>query len=411
MLGIDSLQEKYEVLKSYLNERTLRIWSAAEALSLKRGGISQVAKATGISRTTIYVGIKELERDTERGMAPKKTGGIRKKGGGRKKITEKDPGLMRDLESLIEPVTRGDPESPLRWTCKSTTKIAAELRAMGHSVSQRKVCDLLHELGYSLQSNRKSREGSTHADRDAQFHYIWQQVLNFQAGSQPVISVDTKKKELIGDFKNGGREWAEKGKPVEVNVHDFVDPVLGKVVPYGVYDLTADRGWVSVGIDHDTAEFAVESIRRWWKEMGSLMYTEATEILITADCGGSNGNRVRLWKRELQSLADEMNLQISVSHFPPGTSKWNRIEHKMFCHISQNWRGRPLTSREVVVKLIANATTQKGLEIRALLDEKRYPTGIKISDDEFKSIAIERSDFHGEWNYTINPRKLAGSMN
>jgi len=410
MLGIDSLQEKYKVLKSYLNEQTLRIWSAVEARSLKRGGISHVAKATGISRTTIYAGIKELERDTEGELAPKRTGCIRKQGGGRKKITEKDPGLMRDLESLIEPVTRGDPESPLRWTCKSTTKIAAELRAMGHPISQRKVCDLLYELGYSLQSNRKSREGSTHADRDAQFNYIWQQVLNFQVRSQPVISVDTKKKELIGEFKNGGSEWAEKGRPVEVNVHDFADPALGKVVPYGIYDLTANKGWVSVGIDHDTAEFAVESIRRWWKEMGRLMYPNATELLITADCGGSNGSRVRLWKRELQNFADEINLQISVSHFPPGTSKWNKIEHRMFCHISQNWRGRPLTSREVVINLIANTTTQKGLEIRAHLDGKRYTTGIKVSNDEFNSIAIERSDFHGEWNYTINPRKLAGTM-
>jgi len=311
------------------------------------------------------------------------------------------------LEALIEPVTRGDPESPLRWTCKSTTKLAAELRAMGYQVSQRTVCDLLEQLGYSLQSNRKIREGQSHPDRDAQFLHIASTVKEFQQRQQPVISVDTKKKELIGQFKNNGREWRLKGKPLAVNTHDFVDPELGKVIPYGIYDLSTNQGWVNVGIDHDTASFAVSSIRRWWQEMGKEIYPQATELLITADCGGSNGYRVRLWKMELQLLASEMGITIHVCHLPPGTSKWNKIEHRLFCHISQNWRGRPLTSLQVVVNLISNTRTSTGLKVTAKLDDNHYATGIKVPDQQFKAIAIDRHDFHGEWNYRIQPQIFA----
>jgi hypothetical protein len=312
---------------------------------------------------------------------------------------------LEDLDKLVDPITRGDPESPLRWTCKSTTKLAKELRAKGHQVSQRTVWTLLDQLGYSMQSNRKTLEGSENPDRDEQFHYIANKVQQFQETSLPVISVDTKKKELIGRFKNAGREWQKKGEPEEVNVHDFADKELGKIVPYGVYDLTHNQGWVSIGINHDTAEFAVATIRRWWKRMGHRLYPDATELLITADGGGSNGSRVRLWKIELQKLADELNMTIHVCHFPPGTSKWNKIEHRMFCHISENWRGRPLESQAVVVNLIANTRTEKGLEIQAELDEALYSTGIKIPDKYMASLFIQRDEFHGEWNYRIGPRK------
>jgi len=402
---VKKLKTKYKKLCPFLNERTLRIWSAIEAQSLGRGGITKVSEATSLSRTTIYKAIAELSMKTRPKRAKEEPKRIRKPGGGRKKLKDKDATLLEDLDSILEPVTRGDPESPLRWTCKSTTKIAEELQAQGHQVSQRTVCDLLYELGYSLQSNRKIREGSQHSDRNGQFLYIYNTVKRFQAKGEPVISVDTKKKELIGEFKNSGQEWRKRGKPIEVNIHDFADPALGKVIPYGIYDITANKGWVNIGITHDTAEFAVESIRRWWYEMGKPMYPDASEFLITADCGGSNGSRVRLWKLELQKLADELGMVIHICHFPPGTSKWNKIEHRMFCFITKNWRGRPLASREVVVNLIANTRTSKGLEIIAKLDHSKYETGIKVTDEEFKSIVLKKDDFHGEWNYKIKPRK------
>jgi hypothetical protein len=314
---------------------------------------------------------------------------------------------MGDLDALVEPTARGDPQSPLRWTCKSTPRLAKELAARGHAVSQRSVCDLLGQLGYSLQGTRKTREGGHHPDRDAQFGYIAAKAAQYQATGEPVISVDTKKKELIGDFKNGGQEWQPKGIPERVRVYDFIDPTRGKVAPYGVYDVGANQGWVSVGITHDTAEFAVETIRRWWREMGQPLYPHAQRLLITADCGGSNGYRVRLWRLALQQLADEMNMTIQVCHLPPGTSKWNKIEHRMFCHITQNWRGRPLVSREVVVNLIGQTTTATGLRIQAELDENTYSAGIKVSDQELAALALERDTFHGEWNYRLKPRPLA----
>lgn len=382
-----TLATKYATIAPHLNEKTRRVWAATEALALGHGGISAVAEVTGLSRTTIHRAIRELRTDAS---APNTTERLRlrQRGGGRKALTARDATLRADLEALVDPATRGDPESPLRWTCKSTTKLATELQAQGHQVSQRSVVRLLHELGYSLQSNRKIQEGTTHPDRDAQFRYIAQQVKQFQQQGQPVISVDTKKKELLGAFYNKGREWHPTGQPEAVQVHDFPDPLLGKAIPYGVYDVAANQGWVNVGLDHDTAQFAVASIRRWWDEMGQPLYPAATALLITADGGGSNGSRTRLWKVELQHLADDLGLTIQVCHFPPGTSKWNKIEHRMFCHISQNWRGRPLTSREVVVNLISQTTTTQGLEIRAGLDENLYPTGIKVSDDLFESLAL-----------------------
>lgn len=399
------MASKYKALSVRLDEATLRLWAAMEARQLGHGGISIVAKAVGMSRTTIYAGLAELDRTapiTATPIGPKPR--VRTQGGGRKKLIAKDPTLLPDLEALVDTGSRGDPMSPLRWTCKSTPRLAQELRAQGHAVSQRTVCDLLTTLGYSLQSTRKTREGGNHPDRDAQFQHIAHQVTQYQTTGDPVISVDTKKKELIGDFKNGGQEWQPKGKPEAVRVYDFIDPALGKVAPYGVYDLTTNQGWVSVGIDHDTAEFAVESIRRWWREMGQPLYPKATRLLITADCGGSNGYRVRWWRVQLQKLADELGLMIQVCHFPPGTSKWNKIEHRLFCHITQNWRGRPLLSREVVVNLIGNTTTAGGVKIHAKLDENTYTPGIKVSDQELAELAIEREAFHGEWNYKISPR-------
>ena len=406
------IQSKYRALAGRLDEATLRLWAAVEARALGRGGVSMVAKAIGMSRTTIYAGLEELEAPKVRSASTPSSSGdgagkrrIRAKGGGRKKLSDKDATLLRDLDALVEPTARGDPMSPLRWTCKSTPRLAQDLAKLGHEVSQRSVCDLLAQLNYSLQSTRKTREGGQHADRDAQFHHIASMAAQYQAAGDPVISVDTKKKELIGDFKNGGREWRPKGDPEPVRVHDFIDPELGKVAPYGVYDIATNQGWVSVGIDHDTAEFAVESIRRWWKEMGCPHYPRARRLLITADCGGSNGYRVRLWPLQLQKLADEVNLVIQVCHLPPGTSKWNKIEHRMFCHITNNWRGRPLVSREVVVNLIGNTTTDSGLRIRSQLDENSYEAGIKVSDEELAEMAIERDEFHGEWNYRLRPRE------
>lgn len=391
---------KFKKIRPYLDEKALRVWAAAEAAPFTRGSISRLSKITGISRPTIYAGIEELKRKKTK-CQTKKAGRIRKEGGGRKKLEEKDPTLLNDLEALIDSSTRGDPRCPLKWSSKSTLKITAELKKIGHKVSQPTVYKLLYEMDYSMQSNRKAKEGASHPDRDAQFCYIAKKVKTFQKQKQPVISVDTKKKELIGEFKNGGKEWNKKGKPVRTNVHDFVDKKLGKVSPYGVYDITQNKGWVSVGIDNDTAEFAVESIRRWWKEMGLKVYPQAKKLLITADCGGSNGYRVGLWKRELKLLANELKIEINVCHFPPGTSKWNKIEHRMFCHITQNWRGRPLVSREVVVKLIGGTKTQTGLEIKAKIDHNKYDRGIKVTKDELKSLEIIGDSFHSEWNYKI----------
>ena len=414
MSDVGTIKDKYRALAGRLDEATLRLWAAVEARTLGRGGVSTVAQAIGMSRTTIHAGLKELGSSPPVAAAPPAAAGapskrrIRAEGGGRKKLTDKDPTLLRDLDALVEPTARGDPQSPLRWTCKSTPRLAKELAAQGHQVSRRSVWDLLAHLGYSLQATRKTREGGQHADRDAQFNHVAYRAAQYQAAGDPVISVDTRKKELIGAFKNGGQEWQPKGQPEDVRVYDFLDPDLGKVAPYGVYDVAANQGRVSVGIDHDTAEFAVESIRRWWKEMGQPRYPHARRLLITADCGGSNGYRVRLWKREVQKLADDLGLAIQVCHFPPGTSKWNKIEHRMFCHITNNWRGRPLVSREVVVNLIGGTTTEAGLHIRSQLDENTYQAGLKVSDAELAELALERDAFHGEWNYCLRPReKLA----
>ena len=410
MNAAEMITDKYRALADRLDEATLRLWAAVEARTLGRGGVSVVAKAIGMSRTTIYAGLKELKSPACAATEADNTRRIRAKGGGRKKLTSKDTTLLRDLDALVEPTARGDPQSPLRWTCKSTPRLARELAAQGHPVSQRTICDLLGQLDYSLQSTRKTREGGKHPDRDAQFSHIADLAAQYQKTGDPVISVDTKKKELIGDFKNGGGEWHRKGEPEAVRVYDFIDPNLGKVVPYGVYDVTANQGWLSVGIDHDTAEFAVESIRHWWQEMGQPLYPTASRLLITADCGGSNGYRVRLWRVRLQTLADELQMTIQVCHFPPGTSKWNKIEHRMFCHITNNWRGRPLLSREVVVKLIGSTTTESGLRIQSRLDENTYPAGIKVSDQELAELAIERDEFHGEWNYRFRPRKRSDTL-
>lgn len=426
----------------HLNERLTRLWAATEAIALGRGGITQVSQATGLSPKTIRVGMRELEQEPDTPVKhTRKLDRIRGQGGGRKRLKDLDPTLIPDLEALIDPVTRGHPESPLCWTSKSTTKLAEQLRASCHAISARKVACLLHQLDYSIHCNRKTREGDSHPDRDAQFQHIHDQVQAFQTRGQPVISVDTKKKQVIGDYKNDGQEWQRKKQPLEVNTHDFPDPQLGKVVPYGVYDLAANQGWVNVGINHDTAEFAIESIRQWWHHMGKQMYPEADELLITADCGGSNGYRLRLWKTQLQKLANETGLRIQVAHFPPGTSKWNKIEHRMFCHITENWRGynfprqnrtslnntlylccqpttlmrmscfvrgfrrgRPLTSREVVINLIGSTTTNKGLTIKVQLDENNYELGKKVSDSQLSSVSLEKSEFHGESNYAIIPQ-------
>ena len=399
MVDERGILQRFEALAPTLNERTRRLWAAAEALAIGRGGITSVSRLTGISRRAIHLGLKEVR-------APALlTGQIRRPGAGRKKVVDRDATLKTDLEGLVEPVTRGDPESPLRWTCKSVRRLAAELERMGHIVGHSSVATLLHDLGYSLQANQKTREGGTHVDRDAQFAHINQRVEEQIAAGEPAISVDTKKKELVGDFKNPGREWQPTGQPEQVRVYDFVIPELGKASPYGIYDLAKNSGWVNVGIDHDTAEFAVESIRRWWRASGRERYPNATRLLITADGGGSNGSRVRLWKWELQKLADETGLAISVCHFPPGTSKWNKIEHRLFAFISLNWRGKPLTSHAVILKLIAATTTTTGLTVESQLDNNTYPTGIVISDEQLAQLRIERDPFHGEWNYTVRPRK------
>lgn len=398
--AIPEVRARYELLNELFDERTRRLWAAAEAKALGHGGVQAVFEATGVARSTIYLGGKELDAGGLAELGDR----VRRSGGGRKPLSERDPGLIAALDALVEPTTRGDPESPLRWTCKSTRKLAKELTAQGHPVSHTVVAELLDEMGYSLQVTQKTKEGrSKHPDRDDQFKHINAQVASFQRAGEPVISVDTKKKELVGDFANKGREYQPKGEPEKVRVHDFIDKGLGKAIPYGVYDVGENAAWVSVGIDHDTAQFAVASIRQWWRTMGSHTYPEASKLLITADGGGSNASRSRLWKVELQGLSDELGLPISVSHLPPGTSKWNKIEHRLFSHISQNWRGRPLVSHEAVVNLIANTTTTTGLKVRAKLDRREYPLEVTVSDDELEAVNLKRDPFHGEWNYTIKP--------
>jgi transposase len=401
---IKQVRGKFAAMRGVMDERVRRQWAASEALALGWGGVSTVAVATGMSRNTIDVGIRELRA---RAAKPKANVGkrIRREGGGRKRCTELDAGLQEALETLLEPVTRGHPESPLRWTCKSTQNLAEELRKQNHPVGARTVAALLRDAGYSLQANRKTREGASHPDRNAQFEYINDEVVRFQRRRQPVISVDTKKKELVGDFKNGGREWRPQGTPEEVRVHDFQDKNLGKVIPYGVYDIFNNQGWVSVGIDHDTARFAAETIRRWWVKMGAKRFPRANQLMITADGGGSNGSRCRLWKVALQDLADDIGLKLHIRHFPPGTSKWNKIEHRLFCHITQNWRGKPLVSHDVIVNLIANTTTQAGLKVKAALDTNTYETGVKVANGEMAKLKLTPAEFHGDWNYTIAPRK------
>ena len=399
------IREKFLALAPVMDERTRRLWVATEAKALGHGGPTLVARATGIARSTLHLGLRELEhgahRPVDRGHE------VRRPGGGRKALTEHAPTLVTALEALVEPSSRGDPQCPLRWTCKSVRQLAAELHQQGYTVGRQTVAYLLAGLGYSLQANRKTKEGTSHPDRNAQFAYLNARVRAFQKRGYPVVSVDTKKKELVGDFKNGGREWHPQGQPELVRVYDFADPDLGKAIPYGVYDQTANMGWVNVGVDHDTAAFAVESLRRWWDHMGADRYRGAPALLITADGGGSNGSRNRLWKVALQQLANDLGMRIMVCHFPPGTSKWNKIEHRMFSHISMNWRGRPLISHEVIVNLIANTTTQQGLTIKAALDTGRYPTGIKVTDHEFDQVHLKKAKFHGEWNYTIMPTKAA----
>lgn len=400
------IQRRFRSLSGFLDERMRRLVAAAESEALGYGGVSAVARVTGVSRRAITEGMKELNRQKVSRGTRSSQSRIRRKGAGRKRTVEKDLTLLEDLDRLVDPATRGDPESPLRWTCKSVRRLAEELQHEGHAVSYQTVAELLHALDYSLQANQKTLEGSQHADRDEQFEYINRKAQRYLKQGEPVISVDTKKKELVGDFKNAGREWELKGQPEEVRVHDFEirEPDKGKVAPYGVYDLGRNVGWVSVGVDHDTAAFAVESLRRWWRWMGSPGYPRAKRLLITADSGGSNGARVRLWKWELQKLANETGLEISVCHFPPGTSKWNKIEHRLFSFISRNWRGKPLISHEVIINLIAATTTAAGLAVKSKLDSNIYPAGRKISDQQMAELQLRRDKFHGDWNYRLLPK-------
>ena len=394
---------KWRAVGSFLSERGRRRWAAAEAQTLGQGGIAAVSRVTGLSVNTIKAGMQELSTRGRRGatLSPERS---RRVGAGRPRVEKVQPQLAQALDNLVAPATRGDPMSPLLWTSKSTKQLAVTLAKQGFRASDRTVARLLHDAGYSLQALRKTREGQEdHPDRDAQFRYIQRRIREQQKAGQPLISIDCKKKELIGDFKNGGQEWQRKGEPEPVRVHDFLDPALGKAIPYGVYDVFRNEGWVSVGIDHETAEFAASTILRWWKRMGRRVYTKATTLQIVADGGGSNGSRNRLWKYELQRVANETGLTVRVSHLPPGTSKWNKIEHRMFCHITENWRGRPLLSHQVVVNLIASTQTSRGLKIRAALDTKSYPTGIDVSDDDLASVKLTRDPFHGEWNYIVRP--------
>ncbi len=400
MIDTDAIKARFEALSPHLNERARRLFAASEAHAVGRGGVTAVAEVTGVARSTIGRGLAELR--SEGGASSRR---IRRPGGGRKPKVETEPGLLEALTELVQSAIRGDPEAALLWVSKSQRHLARALAERGFTASQKLVGRLLRRLGFSLQANRKTREGTSHPDRNAQFEHINAQINAFQAAGQPTISVDTKKKELVGDFKNGGRELRPKGDPEPVRVHDFMLPELGKVAPYGVYDIAANAGWINLGITSDTAAFAVESIRRWWRELGQLRYQNAQRILITADCGGSNGARVRLWKTELQKLADQTGLSITVAHLPPGTSKWNRIEHRLFAFITQNWRGKPLLTHQVIVQLIANTTTEKGLTVQCRLDENSYDKGIKVSDAEMAKLNIKTADFHGEWNYTICPRK------
>ncbi len=396
--ALAGVKQRYAALSPHLDERKRRLMVASETVALGPRSLAAVSRATGLARTTIARGVKELHQPDE--MAEER---VRRLGAGRKRAVDKDPTLRGDLERLVEPGSRGDPESPLRWTCKSTRTLAAHLTEMGHQIGPSLVRRLLHEMGYSLQANRKVLEGSSHPDRTEQFEHINATSIEHLAAGEPVISVDTKKKELVGPFKNGGKELRPKGNPEPVRVHDFITE-LGRANPYGVYDVAQNAGWVSVGIDHDTAAFAVESIRRWWTMMGAAVYPSATKLLVTADGGGSNGYRVRLWKFELQKLADETGLELTVCHFPPGTSKWNKIEHRLFSFISQNWRGKPLISYQVIVDLIAATTTTKGLTVRSALDENTYEKGRTVSDADMATVNVTPDIFHGEWNYTIRPR-------
>jgi hypothetical protein len=400
---IARIRRKYRALTPELDERRRRQWAAAESRDWGWGGVTAVAQATGLSRTTINVGTDELAQPAkQRALEAMR---VRRPGGGRRPLAETDPDLLAALETLVEPTTRGDPESPLRWTCKSIRRLAEELTRENHPVGAVTVAKLLRQAGYSLQANRKTREGASHPDRNAQFEYINASVQRFLKRGQPAVSVDAKKKENVGDFKNGGREWLPQGQPEEVRVYDFLIKSLGKAALYGVYDLLQNQGWVSVGIDHDTAQFAVNSIRRWWNEMGQQRFPRAKELLITADGGGSNSHRSRLWKVSLQGLADELGIRLFVCHFPPGTSKWNKIEHRLFSFITKNWRARPLVSLEVIVNLIAGTTTRTGLIVKAALDTNRYPTKIKVSDEQLGRLRLKPHAFHGEWNYTLSPRR------
>ncbi len=399
MIDEGAIGERYRALAGDLDERRRRLWAAAEARSHGRGGIAAVARASGIAESTIRAGLRELESGSAIG-----TSRVRRAGGGRKPITDTDPTLVEDLERLVDPESRGDPEQLLRWTAKSVRQLAVGLRELGHEVSHQTVARLLRSRGYSLQGNAKTREGSSHPDRDLQFRHINRTAGEAIAAGQPVVSVETKKKELVGDCKNGGRELRPQGSPIPVRSHDFIDKQLGKAIPYGVYEIGEDTGFVNVGIDCDTAQFSVASIRAWWQHLGQKRYPDATTLTITADCGGSNGNRTRLWKTELQALADETGLKLTVCHFPPGTSKWNKIEHRLFSFISQNWRGKPLLSHEVIVNLIGATTTRTGLEVYARLDENPYPKNVKVTDPELAAVNLEGHTFHPEWNYTIKPR-------
>jgi hypothetical protein len=396
----EHIRTKLTALWPLLDERTRRLTAASEAIAIGHGGVSLVSRACGLSRKAITKGIQEIESGT---MPP--AGYVRNPGAGRKKITENNPRLMAALQLHIEPDTRGDPESPLRWTCKSTRSLAAQLTGERHPVSHMKVAQLLHEMGYSLQGNRKTEEGDDHPDRDAQFQHINAKVKHSLANGSPVISVDTKKKELVGNYENGGAQWLPKKQPTKVQGHDFPHPSIPRAYPYGIYDLGRNAGFVNLGTDHDTGAFAVASIRGWWRHEGRKLYSDATELLITADGGGSNGSRLRLWKLELQKLSDETNLSISVCHFPPGTSKWNKVEHRLFSFISSNWRGEPLRDYETIVRLISKTKTAMGLTVSCRLDRRKYPIGRKVTDKEMLTINLERENFHGEWNYTIRPRE------
>jgi Rhodopirellula transposase DDE domain len=397
---VRAARKRYREMAPVLNEQSLRRFVALEAKALGHGGVSLMSQISGLARSTIYHGLADIRDDIS---AP--AGRVRKPGGGRKKKPAADPTLIVDLKRLVEPTTRGDPMQPLLWTTRSLRNLVNALATKGHEVCPTVVGKLLRDMGYSLQANSKTREGDQHIDRDAQFQYINTQAIAFLAANEPVISVDTKKKELVGNFKNNGREWRRQGMPELVNVHDFIDPKLSRAVPYGVYDINNNVGWVSVGTDHDTASFAVNAIRRWWRTMGKKRHPKARRLMITADGGGSNGYRVRLWKVELQKLADELKLPITVCHLPPGTSKWNKIEHRLFSFITINWRGKPLRSYRAIVQLIAATSTDAGLKVRAELDENKYPKGVKVSDAEMEAVNLSRHPFHGDWNYTISPAR------